>query len=78
MIKSDIPEPTAGSLRILRMRDLQQRLQLSQSHIFSLITRGDFPKPFVLVPGGRAVGWLEPQIDQWILERRSAIQKEVI
>jgi prophage regulatory protein len=75
MIKYELPEPTGGSLRILRMRDVRERLQLSPSHIFSLIARGDFPKPFVLVPGGRAVGWLEHQIDQWILDRRGNNQQ---
>lgn len=76
MIKPNPPRSELAPLRILRMRDLRDRLQLSSSHIFSLIARGDFPKPFVLVPGGRSVGWLETQIDQWILDRQSAARQE--
>ncbi len=76
MINPNPPRSELAPLRILRMRDLRERLQLSPSHIFSLIARGDFPKPFVLVPGGRSVGWLSDQIDQWILDRKNAAQQE--
>lgn len=76
MIRPHSPRSELAPLRILRMRDLRERLQISSSHIFALIARGDFPKPFVLVPGGRSVGWLETQIDQWILDRESAARKE--
>jgi len=40
------------------------------------VNRSVFPKPFRLIPGGRAVGWLESQIDQWISERKSASNQE--
>jgi len=43
-----------------------------------MVATGLFPKPFQLVPGGRAVGWLEQQIDQWILERKAASEKEAV
>ena len=36
-----------------------------------MVARGQLFKPFALVPGGRAVGWLEEDIDQWILERKA-------
>jgi prophage regulatory protein len=58
--------------RILRMRDNCLKVGLGQSSIYDLVSRGLFPKPFPLVPGGRAVGWLEEDIDQWISERKAA------
>ena len=64
----------AGSYRgerVLRMRDLAKRLQLSQSRLYALIAEGKFLRPFKLVPGGRAVGWLERDVDAWLAERRS-------
>ena len=62
----------AGSYRgerVLRMRDLAKRLQLSQSRLYALIAEGKFLRPFKLVPGGRAVGWLERDVDAWLADR---------
>ena len=56
--------------RVLRMRDLVKRLQLSQSRLYALIAEGKFLRPFKLIPGGRAVGWLERDVDAWLAERR--------
>jgi prophage regulatory protein len=39
-----------------------------------MITNGQFPKPFVIVPGGRAVGWLDSDVDAWILNRSSELE----
>ena len=58
--------------RILRMRDICLKTGLSQSTLHDLVARGVFPKPFTLIPGGRAVGWLEANVDQWIIKRRDA------
>jgi prophage regulatory protein len=60
-----------GGERILRMRELSRRLQLSPSRLYALIADGKFLKPFQLVPGGRAVGWLECEVDAWLRTRRS-------
>ncbi len=68
---------TTNPKRILRMRENCQKVGLGQSSLYELISRGLFPKPFPLVPGGRAVGWLEEDIDRWILERKDAFTKEV-
>ena len=66
-----LSERSAPGVRVLRMRDLRDRLQLSTSQVFSLIARGLLPKPFPIVPGGRAVGWLESDIAHWILQRKA-------
>ena len=60
----------SGGERILRMRELSQRLQLSPSRLYALIAEGKFLRPFQLVPGGRAVGWLEREVDAWLMSRR--------
>ncbi len=49
--------------RIIRMAELRAKYPLSESHIYLLIKHGKFPKPFSLVPGGRARGWFEDVID---------------
>jgi prophage regulatory protein len=47
-------------------------LGISAAKLFAMIAQGVFPKPFVIVPGGRAVGWLERDVDAWIIERSNA------
>ena len=66
------PLSTAEGQRILRMRALSQKLQLSPSRIYALVAEGKFLKPFQLVPGGRAVGWLESEVNEWLMARRSS------
>jgi prophage regulatory protein len=63
--------------RILRMTHVADRVGLSKSSIFALIADGKFPRPFPLTPNGRAVGWLECDIDDYILARRHAVWEGV-
>ena len=59
-------------IRTLRMGDLTDKVGYKSSTIYGLIAQGKFPKPFKLTPGGRAAGWLENVIDDWILEQASS------
>ncbi len=64
--------------RVLRMVHACKKTGLCSSTIYDLVSRGLFPRPFQLVPGGRAVGWLEDDIDWWILSRKSAAEQEAV
>ena len=66
----------AVSVRIVRMAEAQERTGLCVSTLYDLINREIFPKPFHIVPGGRAVGWLESDIDQWVLDRKANLTQE--
>lgn len=57
------------STRVLRMKDLPAKVGFAASTIYGLIAAGQFPPPFKIVKGGRASGWLESRIDQWLQER---------
>ena len=57
--------------RILRSKHVVGRVKLSRSEVYELVKRDQFPKPFKLVQGGRASGWLESEIDEWIVSRAS-------
>lgn len=63
--------------RILRHIDVCNKLGVGPSTLFSMISDGRFPKPFIIVPGGRAVGWLESDVDAWIVNRRSDTKEHV-
>lgn len=58
---------------ILRMSDLKTRVRLSPSHIYFLISEGLFPRPFRLVPGGRASGWRLSAVNAWLLDRENDV-----
>lgn len=69
-IQHQSPESSdKSSLRILRHHEVASRLGLSESKLFKLISDGDFPSPFLIVPNGRATGWLEHVVNSWILNR---------
>ena len=64
------------NVNIIRHKAVCQKLQVSSAKLFDMVARRQFPKPFALIPGGRAVGWLESDIDQWILERKAILNRE--
>ena len=49
---------------ILRLPTVKDRTGLSRSTIYLRISQGKFPKPVSL--GGRAVGWVEVEIEDWL------------
>jgi prophage regulatory protein len=53
--------------RFLRLVEVRTRIPYSRSTIYQLIAQSKFPRPFNL--GGRAVAWLESDIDAWIEAR---------
>lgn len=55
---------------ILKIKDVQARTGLSRSSIYALGKIGMFPKPIKI--GKRAVGWLEQDIDNWMLDKIQA------
>lgn len=68
--KSDTETPGPGELRILRRKQVEDRVGLSCSTLYAGIAAGTFPKPIQL--GAQSVGWLESEIDAWLRERVAA------
>ncbi|SOZ49249.1 putative prophage regulatory protein AlpA [Cupriavidus taiwanensis] len=54
-------------MRAIRIKDVIQKVSLSQSTIYAMIAKGRFPKPFELTAG--RVAWLEEDIDAWLAEK---------
>ena len=55
---------------ILRLPTVKARTGLSRSTIYLRISEGRFPKPVSL--GGRAVGWIEAEINDWLNQQIEA------
>lgn len=53
------------SVRMLRLPEVLRKTALSRSQIYRLIGEGDFPRQVQL--GKRAAGWIENEIDEWLL-----------
>ena len=76
-MKTHITAPhKSESVKVIRHAQVFTKLQIGSAKLFDLIAKGVFPRPFTLVPGGRAVGFLESDVDQWILERKAASEQE--
>lgn len=61
-------EQTQTALSILRRRQVEKRIGLTRSPLYARIKAGTFPKP-VQLGNGRAVGWIEAEIDAWLAEQ---------
>ena len=58
---------------ILRLPTVKTRTGLSRSTIYLRVSQVTFPKPVSL--GGRAVSWLEAEIQDWLQQRIAASRK---
>jgi prophage regulatory protein len=58
--------------RVLRKPDVEGLVGLTARHLSALERDGLFPKRFTLIPGGRAVGWLESEVQAWLAERAAS------
>lgn len=50
--------------KIIRLPEVMEMVGLKRSSIYSYMNDGQFPKSIPL--GGRSVGWLESEIEQWL------------
>ena len=58
------------SHKILRLPTVKEKTGLSRSTIYLRISKHEFPAPVSL--GGRAVGWVETDINDWLAEKIEA------
>jgi prophage regulatory protein len=61
------------AITILRLPAVKERTALSRSSIYLRISKNEFPASISL--GGRAVGWLEEDIDKW-LEQKIEVSRQ--
>lgn len=56
-----------SNLRVIKLADVKEITGLSRSSIYRKMSEKCFPGSIPL--GGKAVGWIEAEVQQWILER---------
>lgn len=62
----------------LRLTKLMERTGWSRASIYRLVAKGEMPAPYLLSPTGRAVGWLESDVDAYIESRVAAATKPAV
>ena len=67
MTENPMEQRTNPPTRFLRLPEVLERTGLSRSTIYVRLAAGRFPRPVAL--GGRAVGWIEAEVDEWVRER---------
>ena len=67
MTENTMEQRTNPPTRFLRLPEVMARTGLSRSTIYVRLAEGRFPRPVAL--GGRAVGWIEAEVDEWVRER---------
>jgi prophage regulatory protein len=61
------------SKKFIRLPEVKNKTGLSRSSIYLRMSNGEFPQSISL--GGRAIAWLEEDIDQWLEQCISASKK---
>lgn len=54
-------------MKFIRLNDVKAATGLARSTIYKYVKQGIFPAPVSL--GGRAVAWVEGEVDAWIAAR---------
>ena len=67
-------ESNNSPVRILRSPEVRARTGLSRSSLYNYIQRGLFPAQIKI--GRRAVGWMEEDVTQWIINQQSASESK--
>ncbi len=57
-------------MKVLKLKSVIEKTTLCHSTIYKLISEGNFPKPIDLT--GRAVGWVDSEVDNWIVNKIEA------
>lgn len=63
--QSTINEKQNGDeLRLIRLDEVMRKIGMGRSWVYAKVAEGTFPQPVSF--GGRAVAWLESEVDGWI------------
>lgn len=60
-------EQASNRIQVIRLQQVMAKTLMSRSTIYSYVEQGKFPAPFKL-GGTRSSGWLEADIDAWLLK----------
>ena len=62
-------------MKFLRLKEVMAQTGLGRSSIYKFMNEGSFPLSVAL--GGRAVAWVESEIEDWMCEKLSQRENSV-
>ncbi|PTB17010.1 hypothetical protein C9I57_30380 [Trinickia symbiotica] len=54
-------------MKAIGIKQVAEKVNLGQSTIYRMISKGQFPRPFSL--GGGRTAWIESDIDDWLADK---------
>ena len=70
------PEPHKPSRVLVREKDLPKRLSIGESQLLEAVKKGEFPAPVRIFESGRAIAWLDHEVQAHIDARAAARDAE--
>lgn len=58
--------------KLIRIKSVLEMTGISKSYLYQLVKSGEFPKPVQLIKGGKAVAWIESEVQSWVESRIQA------
>ena len=68
-LKQKISTNTSTNPRIIRWPEVYNKVGMCRSHVHKLVSQGLFPPPIKLSENGRASGWIEAEVDEYLEQR---------
>lgn len=65
----------ARQRRLLKIKDVLERIPVSRAHIYNLIREGKFPRQIHL--GGTGAFWVEEEVEAWIQAHIDAADERI-
>jgi prophage regulatory protein len=66
--------PARTGLRVLRRKQVLDKLGISPATLYAWVAKGKFPKPIAI--GANTKAWLEHEIDELLLQRTAERDQE--
>lgn len=63
-INSVTTEKQSDDLRLIRLAEVMRKIGMGRTWVYAKVADGTFPQPINF--GGRAVAWVESEVDAWI------------
>lgn len=54
-------------MKILRIKEVIEKTSIGRTKLYEMMDAGEFPRSVKL--GARSVGWVDAEVDEWIMSR---------
>jgi prophage regulatory protein len=69
----DNTNKSASQIRMIRLTQVMDKIGMGRSWVYQAMNEGKFPRPITF--GGRAIAWIESEVDGWLESQVEASRK---